>query len=291
MRLASLAIATVFAGVGLDVAFAAAERPIEELPRTAPWVARFDENACHLIGQFGTGKEQVSIRLSRYAADDSFDLTLYGDRFSTTDAFVQGGVTFSPESKIVKGDLIAGTVGKTSMLIVGRTRLDGWRRAKETDEAPVVSPSAESEVSSLDFQIGGRRRVRLLTGSMGKPMVTMRSCMDGLIKHWGFDPVVEATLSRRLTAIGSPGSWLNSSDYPKDALDGGHNGIVQFRVDVDATGKVEKCNVLAATKPSDFELATCKGISKRARFVPALDAKGAAVRSFYVNTVKWIMWH
>jgi TonB family protein len=272
----------------VDVASAKSSGAIEELPRTAPWIANFDTTACHLIGQFGTGKAAVNIRLTRYAPMDSFDLSLFGERFRRLDLYVRGGVSFDPAAKIAKSDNLAGNVGKLPMVIMGKTRLDNWRAATETDVPPVIAPATEAAVTSMDFEIGNSKRVRLLTGSMGKAMATMRSCMDGLIKTWGFDPAVEANLSRPLQPLRSPATWLVSSDYPVGALSQGHSGIVHFRADVDPSGKVESCHVLSATKPSDFELATCRGITKRARFAPALDAKGQPVRSFHVNTVRWL---
>lgn len=272
----------------VEVASANSEDSIEELRHAGPWTANFDTNACHLIGQFGTDKAAVSIRITRYAPADAFDLSLLGERFRRFELHLRGGVSFDPSAKITKSDILAGTVGKLPMVIVGRTRLDNWRAANESDIPPVITPAMEAAVKSLDFEIGYRKRVRLLTGSMGKAMATMRSCMDGLVKTWGFDPAVEATLSRPLQPLRSPATWLVSSDYPDGALSQGHSGIVHFRVDVDTSGKVESCHVLSATKPSDFELATCRGITKRARFEPALDAKGQPVRSFHVNTVRWL---
>lgn len=174
------------------------------------------------------------------------------------------------------------------MIIVGKTRLDGWSDSKGVETAPLITPALEAAITSMDIEATGKKRVRLMTGSMGKTMAMMRTCMKGLIKEWGFDPSVELSLSRPVQPASSPANWLRSDDYPSGALEQGHNGLVNFRVDVDSTGKVESCHILSATKPSDFELATCKGITRRARFVPALDASGQPVRSFHVNTVKWL---
>jgi hypothetical protein len=69
----------------------------------------------------------------------------------------------------------------------------------------------------------------------------------------------------------------------------GFNGIVQFRLDVDAAGKITGCHVLHRTKPDLFADLTCRSITRRAKLEPALDAEGKPVRSFSVHKVLWIM--
>ena len=49
------------------------------------------------------------------------------------------------------------------------------------------------------------------------------------------------------------------------------------------------CRVLYRTNPDEFADLTCALISKRARFAPALDAKGTPVKSFYISNVRWVM--
>lgn len=62
---------------------------------------------------------------------------------------------------------------------------------------------------------------------------------------------------------------------------------MQFRLDVDPEGKVAACHILARTDPDDFSKLTCKLMSGRARFIPALDAQGKPVKSFFVSKFSW----
>lgn len=142
-------------------------------------------------------------------------------------------------------------------------------------------------VKGVTVDIQGKRPFRLEFGSLGKPFEQMRHCMDTLLESWGYDPKVQAELLRPASAITPPSRWLSPSDYPLGALRMGHNGIVQFRLDVDAEGKVGGCHVLARTSPDDFADATCRAVTRRAKLQPALDAEGKPVRSFYVQKVIW----
>ncbi|MEY4952630.1 MAG: hypothetical protein RL299_1054, partial [Pseudomonadota bacterium] len=106
---------------------------------------------------------------------------------------------------------------------------------------------------------------------------------------WGYDPKQQAQLTRPVTPTKSPGSWLRSDDYPAGSLMKGHNGLVQFRLDVDSSGVVTGCYVLHRTNPDDFADLTCKLISKRAKFVPALGKDGQPVKSFFISKARFMI--
>ncbi|MFM6933305.1 MAG: TonB family protein [Novosphingobium sp.] len=288
MRLKNLTGATLSLFALFQPHAAFAEKPVDSLPRVGNWVANFDDNACHLVGQFGTGEEAVTLHMTRFAPTDAFDLKLYGERFKTAAASASGGVTFQPDAKIQRELVMLGTLGKLPMAVFGRYRFDGWRARNESEVGPSVSPELEVAVTSFDVQLGSNHRFRLLTGSMGRPMATMRTCMNGLVQHWGYDPQEQAKLRRAPTPLSRPETWVVSDDYPVRELSQGRSGIVQFRLDVDAAGKVERCSILSSTKSDYFQSATCAGLTKRARFAPAVNADGKPVRSFYVNAVRWL---
>ena len=118
-------------------------------------------------------------------------------------------------------------------------------------------------------------------------MQAMRACPDDLLRHWGFDPAVQGALSRRVQPMGNPGNWLRSGDYPAGALWNGHNGLVRFRLDVEADGSVSNCRILFRTNPDSFADLSCKLLRERARFSPGLDKAGQPVKSYYLGRVRW----
>lgn len=280
-----LAVSLLFAGKAV-----AAERAAVSFPKSGKWVANYDVDACHLIAQFGSGDNAIIARFTRYQPGDEFDLSIIGKpvQLAGNETPVRIGFGLAPQSEGVTG--ILGTSGKQPLLILNSTRLDGWRAVKEDDRPPAgVTPEQETRVTALTLDLTSRRRLTLGLGSMGKPMAALRTCMDNLLKHWGYEPEVQARLTRWATPVNSPQSWLNSMDYPTKALREGHNGLIQFRLEVDETGKVLGCHILARTSPDDFADATCRGVTRRARLLPALDAKGSPVRSYYIQKVRWMI--
>ena len=56
----------------------------------------------------------------------------------------------------------------------------------------------------------------------------------------------------------------------------------------DETGKPLGCRVLFRTNPDEFADRSCKALLQRAKFNPARDAQGKPVKSFYINTIRWM---
>lgn len=85
----------------------------------------------------------------------------------------------------------------------------------------------------------------------------------------------------------SPGSWATPDDYPTKAMREDRAGTTRFSVTVDADGKVTSCQVTGSSGHSDLDDATCKLVTRRARFRPATDGDGNPTSGNYSNAVRW----
>ncbi len=85
---------------------------------------------------------------------------------------------------------------------------------------------------------------------------------------------------------GNPGSWATSNDYPSSALREDREGVTRFSVTVGADGRVQSCQVTGSSGHSDLDEATCKYISRRARFKPAT-RDGKQVVGTWSSAVRW----
>lgn len=245
-----------------------------------------------MIAKFGSGKDMIVARFTRYQPSDRFDLALSGDNLDRTGPASAVKLTFGPGLPEREVTAIVGTMSDKPLLLINGQRLDAWKpspKAKGEELPPSITPAQEAAITGLTLRLGGKRLYRLELGRMDKPMAAMRTCMDDLLQHWGYDPKSYAAQSRAARPIGVPGSWVVSDDYPSKAVMMGHNGLIQFRLDVDETGKVLGCHVLARTNPDEFADVSCRALTRRAKFEPALDAAGKPVKSFYVNKIRFVM--
>jgi Gram-negative bacterial TonB protein C-terminal len=275
--------------IALGSVGAAVEPPAVPKARVGAWEINYDVDSCNLLAEFGDGPQRTIVRLTRYQPEDAFDLAIYGEgyKYPTTTVPVRIGFGLGAP---VKRDAMTGQAGNAlPLLIVNSLRLDGWESRKPGDVAPPITPEQEARASLVDLTVPKGKRLRLEGGSFAQPMAAMRACTDDLVKSWGYDPAQQASLSAKAEPTRNPGTWLNNGDYPSGALIAGHNGIVQFRLDIDEAGKVTGCRVLHRTNPDSFSTLTCKRIGQRARFRPARDKDGKPVRSYYVNKARFVI--
>lgn len=257
--------------------------------RVSAWEINYDTDSCNLLAEFGDGSQATFIRLTRYQPQDSFDLIVYGAAYSFGASTVSVRVGFGLATP-VKREAMTGQAGdKLPLLMINALRLDGWEEAKPDEKGPPITPAQEDRATMIDLTIPGGKRFQLETGSFAKPMAAMRACVDDLVKSWGYDPVELAALAAPAQPAQNPSRWLTNEDFPSRSALAGHNGVVQFRLDIDSTGKVTGCNILHRTNPDDFADLTCKLITKRAKFSPARDKSGQPVRSYYVNRARFII--
>lgn len=79
------------------------------------------------------------------------------------------------------------------------------------------------------------------------------------------------------------------SDYPPEALKQHVQGITDFRLHINASGRVDKCDVERSSGSAALDQATCRVIMRRSRFRPAVDNAGSPMDSIYTGMIHWVL--
>lgn len=95
--------------------------------------------------------------------------------------------------------------------------------------------------------------------------------------------------ARSATPANYPGAWVTVRDYPKDALRDSKQGTTQFRLQIDAKGLVTGCEIVLSSGSASLDAKTCELMTERARFRPAMDARGKPTTGTYTNRVRWLL--
>lgn len=256
------------------------------------WVVDYANDSCRLARAFGKDEGMVVLVIDQFMPAGMLNLSLIGkrlDRFEGSRTSLS--TSFGPGLPVAKPmEALVGRVGpdKTAILMIGPRDLLN-RSPRESGSEDVLPTTPEQEAAITELRVAGTGlRFTLHTGSMAAPLAAMRTCTADLVKTWGLDPAEQEALSKRPEPITSPAKWLNSNDYPKDALFKGASAIVRFRMMVGADGLPTKCVIQQATQSPEFTKLTCDLLMRRARFTPPLDREGKPAVSYYTNSVRWV---
>ena len=290
----------LFAGLSLGPAALAANPPLILEP-SSQWVADYAEDSCTLYRKFGIGEGETTVLIHRFDPSDQFRLTIAGNWVETKGTRTVE-IQFGPLESAQKQSFIPGNLGKLPALVI----LDSMRLAplkKSEIKArqnsgpnsnygiPPFSNERLQAITYLSISKSGETPVILNLGPMDKSMAALSTCIDDLLSYWGIDVEKHKNLTREVRHRGSPGSWVNQHDYPKEMLSESQPALVQFRLNVSETGKPTACHIQKTTRPEEFDDAVCKSLMKRARFSPALDKDGQPIASFWINTVVFQLPH
>lgn len=267
---------------------AEAAEPVMLAP-ISPWNVEWSSTACSLRRAFGTKEKPSVLIIERYGPTDHFQLTVISDEFKT---FQQGDLLRlkfgEGEARRISTVAPGETSKGTATLFFANQSLAGSMGDGPDTWSPPVTPATEAAAKTISVSRVGRERV-FATGALDKPFEALRKCTDDLVASWGLDPKQQAGLSKRPEPLASPATWLRPNDYPPAMLNLGKQAIVNFRLTVDAQGAATACEIQRSYNDKKFDEVTCAILMRRARFSPALDAKGQAAPSYYLNTVRWII--
>ncbi|WP_084580364.1 energy transducer TonB [Sphingomonas azotifigens] len=84
-----------------------------------------------------------------------------------------------------------------------------------------------------------------------------------------------------------PVNWVTDVDYPPDASHEGKAGRLHYVLTIDTMGKPDGCHVTLTSGYAELDQYTCAILLKRAKFHPALDAAGHAIRATYSGSFGW----
>lgn len=282
----------------LPVPAYAAKEPLR-LPATSKWQIDYADDSCRLARGFGEGEDQSVLIMDRFQPGDGFKLIVAGKPFKNLHDRGDAKIRFGPIEQKQEVGYFHGDLGDKPAMILAHAAYIGpaseaeqvaaKKFAKdhpgENFEFSPIDPAREAAVAYVSVDAPGVKEIVLETGSMKGPMAALSRCTDELLEHWGVDVAAHKSLTRKPAPIESPAKWITHRDYPATLVSKGTQSIVQFRLDVDSSGKPTGCHIQTHTKPADFNEVVCAVLMKRAEFLPALDAAGQPLASYYINSV------
>lgn len=278
-----------------------AAEPIILAPSTV-WNVDYGEEVCALRRAFGTGDDELTLQISKFDTLPAMQLSLSGKKLHAEQSNYAVTVGFGPASlgKTEKSARAGLAADRTPILLFGDVTINASLKEPENlkpAESNAWEPPFQTvqqrnadELSANQLQVsqsGGSDFV-LQTGPMLAPMNALRVCVDAMIKSWGLDPAEQARLRNRPKPTTTK-AWLRTMDYPPEMVRNSQQGVVNFRLMVEADGAVSGCFIQAGAGHKDFREVTCQLLKRRARLTPAIGSDGVPVRSYFTGAVNWVI--
>ncbi len=86
---------------------------------------------------------------------------------------------------------------------------------------------------------------------------------------------------------GNPGRWVTNADYPSASIRNEEQGTASFTLTIGTNGRVTNCQITSSTGYSRLDSETCRQLTRRARFEPALDSAGNPTTGTYSSSIRW----
>ena len=119
---------------------------------------------------------------------------------------------------------------------------------------------------------------------MGAVLDALRTCTADLQKSWNLG----AGARTEVKPVGDVQAMFATNDLPREALQKQQPDRAQYQLMVDEKGIVAGCDVLVTSGSAVVDTEGCQLIRERAKFKPAIDALGKAVRSVWTSPrVTW----
>lgn len=274
--------------------------PITLTPAT-PWNLDYGDDVCSLRRSFGTGESLTILQFQALSPGIAMQMTVAGKLLRASKSQYRVKVHFGPAnlgefSREAKAGL---TAQGDPVLLIGSVAINAsWLEPvqdhisqTELLALPInfagAIPADELRATELHVEQGGYLKLLFQTGPMAAPLSALRSCVDDMLMSWGLDPEVQKRLSAKPEPTDSPATWVSAFDLPNTMLSKGESAMVGFRIIVSEDGSPTSCAVQTMTGPREYGNLTCPAVMKRAKFHPAKDAFGQAVKSYYRSSVYW----
>ena len=273
-------------------------QPLKLAP-SSKWHVDYAAEHCRLAREFGQGDDKTIVFFDKYGPGEGFRMTVAGSVVKTDVPQADILVRFGPVEEAQPLFFLNGNLGNITALIFGgdiriagpnATEVAAIRAKQKGDDWIDLAPIASERYSAIRYMelstpLG--RPVQLETGSLQSPFAALDKCVDNLVGRWGVDVDKHRTLSRKLTPLSSPAHWIVSADYPAEMLRARQPAFVDFRLSVGPDGMPTACHIQATTRPKAFDDAVCQSLMRRAAFLPALDAAGQPLASWWRSRVRF----
>lgn len=235
-------------------------------PRVPPgkWAIDYQKDYCVLSRDGLAGEAGIAFRTRPFS--DEQNLLLYVPRTGEKERSVRGRVRIG-----------SGESGPERWIGIGEPP----KQLKLIDTT-ISSDELASTANASSIRVAGEGLdVTVPLPLIGKAMAALRECEVHLAGRWGVAAVDMKAWSKPPRAEGDLRSLFWSEDYSKVAMM--TSGGVRAVLEIDERGGMTDCRIVQSSRVRWVDVKVCDTLRKEARFRPAIDASGKAVKGKFAT--------
>jgi TonB family protein len=263
----TMLFAYVLAGLASDSA----------LQPTGKWVVEFADSACVASRSFGTPDKRLDFHLKAPMLGQNFEIVIVvpDSKRPQGNGYDEGWIERPDGSRAAP--ITAGSYSTVSKTQVTRIYVD--------PEKYIIGQDGERII----LQINKERRYDLALPDLQKVQRVLNQCLTNLRDDYGVGENVTKQIATPAESKQSLIGYFNTDDYPSEAVAKGEQGYVGVLYWVETDGRVKECKIVESSRRQSLDGRTCEIIRRRARFTPAQDQQGKAIRSPKYQRIRWEM--
>ena len=241
---------------------------------SGPWVAKYEDRICVLSRAYGADPHKLQLALRPMPGDDQIEIVLITP--NTGKPFSRAG---KARLELLPGGRSAEPYYRDYTIADGAKRMVRFfvKRAEIGDLA---------SSTSLRISLDGETRHLALTRA-AEALKAIEGCEDEMLRGWGIDPEAMRNIATPPSPLTPENSWIQGSDYPLHETTRYRAGAVRLRWTVDTSGKISDCAIIQSSGHASLDALSCRLITERGRYKPAIDRQGSPAISFRTKTVQW----
>ncbi len=270
-----------------------AAKDVVELQPSTSWNIDYGETKCTLQREFGEGELRTTLQLEQTGVGNFFNILIAGEPVGRTRGeFIT--IQFGPEEIASERSYLSGKLKpeKTPFLIMHGLNLAPVPDDEESPDfvAPDIGTEREEAITKIVVGKALRDDLVLETGSMGAPLAAMRECSQDLVDKLALTEDGQRALESGPEIIDLMRfARKMQQNYPSAMLRNDEEGLVRFRILVDAKGEATSCQIAQSSRPAAFDDIVCFMAMREARFKPARNAEGEPTHAFYETAVRFVL--
>ena len=263
---------------------------------STPWQLDAGDEKCRLALLYGNAPDGHLLFIEQDQPGSFVNFAIAGPKLDQVDWKESVRLRFGELAPIEIKRYSQGVVGDFSpaILVPPRTLSGDEDRPDdlelgENGGLPSIPTERFADVERLTVEQGDEILLSLGVPQLSSALEALNTCGENFVPFWGLDLEKHRDMQSRVR-------WTNKdrvierivAQYPTEALRRSEQGTIRLVVIVDEEGKVAECRQSGVTEINKLKSPVCREM-RSARFEPARDASGAAMKSYYANTIRYVL--